>query len=163
MVAKFLAFEIQNTSSPVTLSLSSFKKKKKNPILFSTALSELHPSLPAFVNSSPSFAFFHIYHHPPSSFTTSVLLCFFPVISPFLFHACVPPLLTPISLISLWGSCHCENMICSHQTADYTLPHSHHAPGLPYGACTCGLAYRTPTAPTGHGPASKITWRVKHQ
>lgn len=56
--------------------------------------------------------------------------------------ACVPPPLTPIALISLRGSCHCENMICGHQTADYTLLHSHHALSPPYGPTANSLAYR---------------------
>lgn len=134
--------------------LFSLLSWKKHPVLFSTAFSEIHPSLPS------SFALFSFLSPSLPVLQSQCSLCFLVDISPSLFLLYVPPLLTPISLISLWCSCHCENMICSYQTANYTLLHSHHALSPPYGPCICSLAYRAPTAPIGHGPASKITWRV---
>ena len=133
MLSDLTVFEIQTTSSP--LRLSFILKKKKKILYFSPRLSSpctppssLSQFLSFHSRLSRFFFFWRFYHHPPSLFTTSVLsLCFLTVLSPSLFHPGVPPLLTPISLMSLWGSCHCENMICSHQTADYTLMHSHHA------------------------------------
>lgn len=150
--SKGLWFEIPTTSSPVTLSLSSLKKS--NPFLRSPFTASPLPPLSLLSLS----IFFPFNHHLLSKLTTSPLLfCLSSCCFTIAVVACVPRLFTHISVISQKESCHCENMICSHQTVDYTLLHSHHAPSPPYGSCTCGLAYRASKTPIRHGPAFKIS------
>lgn len=58
-------------------------------------------------------------------------------------HPHVLPARPHLALICPCCFCHCENMICRHQTADYT---PQHPPGRPCGARTL-QAYRAPAAP----------------
>lgn len=155
---------------PLLDSLSSLKKKK-NPVFFSTALFSLHPSLLSFTIPllplpSVPFCFFLALLPPPSlavyDLGTLLVFSYRPLalpVSPRRASTSHPYLSNvPVGLLSLW-----KHDLQPSNSRLYTDAFSSCSQSLPADPCTPGLAYRAPTAPVGHGPASKITWRVKHQ
>lgn len=141
---------------------SLFHPEKKNPVLFSTALSELHPSLPSFtipLLPLPSL-FFPAFTAAPPSQPQSSPCVFLPSSRPprFTLRASPShPYLSnlPVGLLSLW-----KHDLQPSNSRLYTAA---------FSSCSRSSLWTLHTqpciqsAPTGHGPASKITWGVKHQ
>lgn len=104
--------------------LSLWKCRHSFPSLLGVTWSRRNLCMP----SSPD----HRQFKPHCSPLHTLISSFSPQLSPSTTHFFFLLLISPISL---WVSCHCENMICSHQTDHYSPLQSHQAHSPPSGPC----------------------------